>query len=119
MPPEPLELEFPELAATLKQISEGCHPLVQAININPASSTLFFKDGSRRRVNVKQPNDQCYCGSGRKFKKCCMNKEVDPSVICLHCHKEVKVKKDSTDQTTCRCYDPKPKCQTPLINTLP
>ncbi len=23
-------------------------------------------------------NDQCHCGSGKKYKKCCMNKETSP-----------------------------------------
>ena len=27
----------------------------------------------RRIVNVGR-NDQCFCGSGKKYKKCCMNK---------------------------------------------
>jgi hypothetical protein len=107
MDPDLIENEFPSLASTLKQISEGQHPLIQAINISPAFSTLIFKDGSKRKVNVKQPNSLCYCGSNRKYKKCCASKVSDPPLYCQHCHKEVKVVKNQNDQTTCRCYDRK------------
>lgn len=33
----------------------------------------------RRVIQTIRRNDRCPCGSGKKFKKCCMNKDIDLS----------------------------------------
>lgn len=37
------------------------------------------KSGKRRKPNKIGRNDPCFCGSGLKYKKCCLAKGIDPS----------------------------------------
>ena len=110
--PIPLELEYPGLAKQFELIANRLHPTIRAINIDPIGSLVFLKNKSFKRVNVIEPNEPCFCGSTRKFKKCCANKTSTP-LICVHCHKEVKVIKNINDTSICRCYDPKPMVSKP------
>lgn len=104
---EPLELTHPELAEAFRLVAEGTHPTIGGISIHKAYTLLFMKDGSRRKICVLEPNYPYHCDSGKKFKKCCMNKP-EPKLICRFRNKEVKGVKDATDTTTCRCYDSSP-----------
>ena len=46
------------------------------MSINTDESIKALKKGGQR-VSDKKPkrNEPCICGSGKKFKKCCINKE--------------------------------------------
>jgi hypothetical protein len=106
--PSPLEIEQPGLVAILDQISRKEHPTIKWINIDPLGSIVFFKDGKHKVIMRIERNDPCYCGSGNKFKRCCINIRSDRSpLICHHCHKPILAQKDKADLTTCRCFDPK------------
>ena len=41
---------------------------------------FFMKSAARLNITTKRKigrNDPCYCGSGKKYKKCCLNKKLD------------------------------------------
>lgn len=70
MTPENLKEHFDLIAA-------GKHPAVARIESNPAETRIFLRDGKILR-SLTRRNDTCPCGSGRKFKRCCM-KTVKPT----------------------------------------
>lgn len=107
--PAPLEETDPVLAALLMEVANGVHKDIKSMKLDSHGTTLLMKNGSIRRIKEIGPNEPCYCGSGKKYKKCCKQLPVkhEGPLMCPHCNKEVKVKKDKTDTTTCRCYDPK------------
>nr|WP_279600031.1 SEC-C metal-binding domain-containing protein [Bacillus sp. B19-2] len=56
---------------TPKEISQGRKPVIalsSAQNPQPATNVIDFK--SRKAIGR---NDPCPCGSGKKYKKCCLN----------------------------------------------
>lgn len=61
---------------------------------------------SRRRRQLERtgktkvgPNEKCPCGSGRKFKKCCMHRPAEPKV-------KVDTSKPITQETIRKAYGP-------------
>jgi uncharacterized protein YchJ len=71
--PPPVEDTDPELAEQMKQISEGNHPLIKSVVVEKNCVRLYMKDGTVKTKRVKLPgrNEPCYCGSKKKFKRCC------------------------------------------------
>ena len=74
MDPIPLEQEFPQLAEHIQKIANRQHNTVKSINIDPAGSTIYLRNGQRKVVGLVQPYDPCWCGSSKKFKFCCRAK---------------------------------------------
>jgi len=74
--PVPLEQSDPELAEHLRLIANRCHPVVKTLVREDGNTLLICHDGRRiekRRV-IPGRNEPCYCGSGKKYKKCCLPK---------------------------------------------
>jgi uncharacterized protein YchJ len=69
----PLEQEHPELAEHIRLIANGEHPAVVSFSASWRRREYRLKDGRRVASNTKPPgrNDNCPCGSGVKYKKCC------------------------------------------------
>jgi hypothetical protein len=69
--PIPFEEQYPEEAETLMQI---CEERAKAKAKGKRLKPLFLDapDPIRRDENKVGRNDACPCGSGRKYKKCCM-----------------------------------------------
>lgn len=72
--PVPLEQSDPELAEHFRLIANRQHPAVKTLVVEDRSITLVKHDGKIVRKHLAQPgrNDPCPCGSGKKFKKCCL-----------------------------------------------
>ena len=72
--PKPLEETDKALADQIQLVTEGRHPTIQRIVVEQDSIRTYMRDGSVRTKKVALPgrNDPCYCGSGKKFKKCCL-----------------------------------------------
>lgn len=72
--PEPLEQSDPELAEHLRKIANRQHPVVKVLAVESDATTIITHDGRRIVKRKVQPgrNDPCSCGSGKKFKKCCL-----------------------------------------------
>ena len=51
-------------------------PIKQSGPFDAATSTGVYKDRTLRRLPKIGRNMPCPCGSGKKYKKCCINKEV-------------------------------------------
>lgn len=72
--PPPLEQSDPELAEQLRLIANQQHPVVKTL-VSASDVTAFIThDGQQiiRRRKAPGRNDPCYCGSGKKFKRCCL-----------------------------------------------
>lgn len=76
-PPEPLEETDPVLAEQIRQVVAGTHPVVKTVFQEGQNIHLKRHDGTwiHRRIKSEQVgrNDPCPCGSGKKFKKCCLS----------------------------------------------
>lgn len=59
---EPLEKTEPELALLIKNY----------VNINPLFQYKPRLKSKREYLNKLGRNDPCVCGSGKKYKKCCI-----------------------------------------------
>ena len=76
-PPPPLEEVDPVLAEHFRLVANGQHSAIKTIVHEEENIHLKKHDGTwlHRRVRpVKLPgrNEPCFCGSGKKFKKCCL-----------------------------------------------
>lgn len=71
--PTPLEMSDPQLAAQMQLIAEGRHPTIKTIAVEKDKIVTVLKTGEVKIKRVALPgrNDPCYCGSTKKFKKCC------------------------------------------------
>ena len=82
--PIPLEQEMPALAEHIRQVVNRQHPVVERLLVGretcrqaglQAEHAVITHDG--RCLVKKLPdlgrNDPCYCGSGKKYKKCHLN----------------------------------------------
>lgn len=72
--PEPLEQSDPELAEHLRKIANRQHPVVKTLVVE-GDTRLYITHDGRRIVKRSIPpgrNDPCSCGSGKKYKKCCL-----------------------------------------------
>ena len=67
----PMEEIDPELAEHFKQIAAGNHPQVQTLHLSENEVLIGVKPSTVEKVGR---NDPCPCGSGKKYKKCCINK---------------------------------------------
>lgn len=88
--PRPLEQTDPELAEHFRLIANGIHPVIDALSIGARNIVISCKNGDRifatvhgvitidkdgrRTAKMLDRNDPCGCGSGRKYKKCCLSK---------------------------------------------
>lgn len=72
--PPPLEQSDPELAEHLRLIANRQHPAVKTLGVESDRTIIITHDGRQIVRHKKQPgrNDPCSCGSGKKFKKCCL-----------------------------------------------
>lgn len=74
--PNSVKEKLPEVAALLFEFLEGQGRLADGheLAMQVRSSSWSFKPETIRRENTKlNRNDPCPCGSGKKYKKCCMN----------------------------------------------
>ena len=77
VPPPPLEQVDPVLAEHLRLIVDGKHPAVKTVVHEGENIHLKKHDGTwlHRRIKPRKlpgRNEPCFCGSGKKFKKCCL-----------------------------------------------
>lgn len=71
--PIPLEQEFPELGELIRQIANKEHPTIRGYCRTFMGMTVVLNNGQRRtRETGKGRNSPCPCGSGQKFKRCCI-----------------------------------------------
>jgi uncharacterized protein YchJ len=72
--PPPLEQTDPVLAEHFRLIANGEHPAVKTVAVEGRNILIRKKDGTwlRRRMTEPGRNDPCSCGSGKKYKKCCL-----------------------------------------------
>lgn len=72
--PLPLEQTDPDLAEHLRLIANRQHPAVRTLVIESERILTDGLDGRVRTKHIHMPgrNDPCHCGSGKKFKKCCL-----------------------------------------------
>lgn len=75
-PPLPLEEEYPELGRTLMAIANKTHPVVRGLCVMTGKPTIVWLTNGRaiKVGKMTERNDICPCGSGKKFKKCCLNR---------------------------------------------
>ena len=62
---KPIEETDPFLASEFQKIVNGTHEQVQHIN----DEILSYKPIKKKSIGR---NDKCPCGSGKKYKKCCL-----------------------------------------------
>ncbi len=115
-----IETEFPSLCQALELIANHQHPTIKRLHITLDGIVITMLDGSHKVVNRIQPNDLCYCGSSKKYKKCRPTHSADRMLTCPHCHKPVFAEDDLSahpelNTQRCYCYDPKQKTQTEEI----
>lgn len=70
--PLPLEETDPVLAEHIRQVANGEHPAVKTIIVDGNAIQILEKVGRPRPRKLPGRNEPCYCGSGKKFKKCCL-----------------------------------------------
>jgi uncharacterized protein YecA (UPF0149 family) len=71
------------LAAVRSAFEEQIPDLYEKLSVRHAKIKAIYRHCKRRHFNSKQPaskaqvgrNDPCPCGSGKKYKKCCLGKE--------------------------------------------
>lgn len=75
--PRPLEEEYPELGRTLMAIAQKTHPTIRGLDIKMGKpTTVLLTNGKIVKVGkMTERNWPCPCGSGKKFKKCCLNRQ--------------------------------------------
>jgi len=64
----PLEEQDPFLADEIRQIANGMHPVIKSLDM---STGAYVRKPVITAPKVRR-NDKCPCGSGKKYKKCCM-----------------------------------------------
>jgi uncharacterized protein YchJ len=65
----------PEFAFLIQQVIE--HNRIHSNNkITILGDKIYYK-------LILSRNDPCYCGSGKKYKKCCINKEIKNVIVCI------------------------------------
>ena len=73
---EPIEKTGPWLAEQFRLIANKKHPYVKSIVQDGADIKVNILDNTQgvtqRDVSRVGRNDLCPCGSGKKYKKCCM-----------------------------------------------
>lgn len=69
---EPLEKTDPDLAFEFMEIAQG------RASVIISNGEVYYKAKQRGQVLFKKfkRNDPCPCGSGKKYKKCCLNLEA-------------------------------------------
>jgi len=72
--PPPLEETDKSLAMHMQLIAEGRHPFIAGISVEHDQIVTRMKDGTTKIQKVSLPgrNEPCFCGSGKKHKKCCL-----------------------------------------------
>jgi hypothetical protein len=72
--PVPLEISDPELAEHFRLVANGIHPVIRGMSLQSSGNVYILRNGSIVRHRTPRPsrNDPCPCGSGKKFKKCCI-----------------------------------------------
>lgn len=72
--PTPLEESDPGLAEHFRLIANRQHTSVKTLVVENNATMIITHDGRRIIKHRQMPgrNDPCHCGSGRKFKKCCL-----------------------------------------------
>ena len=68
--PPPFEDEYPETAKILQDIINKKHPVVKGMYA-AADGVTFSRWPVKAAPSVGR-NDPCPCGSGNKYKKCCL-----------------------------------------------
>lgn len=70
--PPPLESYDPALAEFIRQVATKTHPTIRGFNVSSYGPWgLWMNDGTFKHFKKKEPNAPCFCGSGKKYKKCC------------------------------------------------
>jgi uncharacterized protein YecA (UPF0149 family) len=69
--PTPFEQEYTETAEVFRQVSNKEHPRIKAMSFGINRSLIILKNGQHRARETER-NAICGCGSGRKYKKCCL-----------------------------------------------
>lgn len=77
----PLDLVFGEHAQAISQSLETVEPVHYEVKptetFNYAPTYRMLENGFSWNPYLKYPrNKECYCGSGKKFKKCCLETEA-------------------------------------------
>lgn len=74
--PAPLEQTDPELAQLIEKIANKTHNSIKGFAVHKDHVIIFGLNGQivLKRFQTPNRNDCCYCGSGKKFKHCCINK---------------------------------------------
>lgn len=72
--PLPLEVTDPELAEHFRLVANGIHPVIKVMSLHEDRNVFVLHSGRVviRKHQMPERNDPCHCGSGKKFKKCCM-----------------------------------------------
>lgn len=85
-PEHDLELNWPELGKVLLPADHGLFPYGGEMYVGHKDGSIYYQDAFGRttpenqylkkpkRTGKTHPNDPCSCGSGKKYKKCCRDK---------------------------------------------
>lgn len=72
--PPRLEEEFPALAKHMEMVAQGNHPVIKSMNASVHGTVVLTRSGQALLIGKLGRNDPCRCGSGKKYKKCCLLK---------------------------------------------
>ena len=73
--PKPLEDTDRSLAMHMQLIAEGRHPTIKGIRVEHNQIITLLRGGTTtiKRVSLPGRNEPCFCGSGKKYKLCCLH----------------------------------------------
>jgi len=71
--PIPLEQDDPELGELLKGVIDTNKQYGARNRLIIVQNDKVYHKGSLVTIPMPNRNDPCICGSGKKYKKCCLN----------------------------------------------
>jgi len=75
--PKPIELEIPGIVLAIQWWAGVKHRFGNTHLHLETIADLYTKFRKRNQIDVPSKNAPCPCGSGVKYKKCCMNKQPE------------------------------------------